>query len=100
MLKGVPELVKSFGPMHRGQDDDHFWEWWEFVIFDGLRWHSFHLDGSLGIKLQMNFDSEKRKDGPDLGRVIVEEFTKAVADWKAREVKGKGSSASESAARA
>ena len=82
ILKGVPELVKSFGAPRCMEDGDRCWSWWEFVVFDGARWHSFHLEEDLSIKLDLSLQESEREGGADLRRVIVEEFLKAAAQLK------------------
>jgi hypothetical protein len=79
LLRSNPDFVKSFGRPLYSQDEDRDWSWWEFVVFDGLRWHSFHMDEDFSVKLELNLPGEVRKGGPNLAQVIVEEFSKAVA---------------------
>jgi hypothetical protein len=82
ILRKSPKLVKSFGHPLRMEDEDHYWTWWEFVIFDGLRWHSFHLAEDFSVKMEMNLKAESHKGGPNLANVIVEEFRKAADNMK------------------
>jgi len=82
ILKGAPELVRSFGQPYYMEDEDRYWTWWEFVVFDGFRWHSFHLRDDFSIALEMNLSKEERKQGPDLTGIIVEEFGKAASKVK------------------
>jgi hypothetical protein len=79
LLRSNPGFVKSFGPPRYAQDGDRYWSWWEFVVFDGSRWHSFHMDEDFSIKLELNLPGEDHKGGPVLAQVIVEEFGRAVA---------------------
>ena len=37
LLAKNSNLVKSFGRMHCMEDDDRYWKWWEFAVFDGTR---------------------------------------------------------------
>src|SRR5205823_6203117 len=79
LLRSNPDFVKSFGRPLYSQDEDRHWSWWEFAVFDGLRWHSFHMDEDFSVKLELNLPGENHKGGPNLAQVIVEEFSKAVA---------------------
>jgi hypothetical protein len=52
ICKSTPQLVRSFGEPYYMEDDDRYWRWWEFAVFDGARWHSFHLDTSFDVSLE------------------------------------------------
>jgi len=78
LLKSNAELVKAFGQPHY-DDGDRYWKWWEFVVFVGSRWHSFHLDDSFSISLE---SLPTAKDGGskrvEVASAILEEFANAV----------------------
>jgi hypothetical protein len=82
ILKRSPELVSAFGQPYYMQDEDRYWKWWEFVVFDGFRWQSFHLRDDFSIALEMNLFNEERKQAPNLTGIIVEEFGKAALKAK------------------
>ncbi len=74
-LKLHPEIVKSLGPPFDMEDDDRYWKWWEFAIFDGEQWSVFHLNDDFAISLESQLFSE---EGPhrreQLAKAICEEF--------------------------
>lgn len=74
-LRANPDVVAMFGEPHYETDDDRFWRWWEFAIFDGERWHSFHLDTSYRVSLETGPDSStERAASADLLRTILAEL--------------------------
>jgi len=84
ILRGAPALSKSFGAPHYMEDDDRYWTWWDFVVFDGAKWHSFHMEEDFSIKLEMSLEEDAQKRELDLEQVIVGEFAKAAAESKAK----------------
>lgn len=44
LLKESPEIVSKFEDPFYEYEEDNYWKWWEFAVFDGYRWHSLHLD--------------------------------------------------------
>jgi hypothetical protein len=75
LLKAHPDLVKEFGPGHYAQDDDNYWRWWVFAIFDGTRWQSFHLDNSYHLKLESGDSTEEAgKDREKVAATILEQL--------------------------
>ena len=74
-LKANSDIVKKFGEPHFETDDDRYWRWWEFAIFDGERWHTFHLDTSFIVALETGPDSSNdRAASTDLLKLILEQF--------------------------
>lgn len=74
-LKANSKVVKKFGEPHFETDDDRYWRWWEFAIFDGERWHTFHLDTSFHIALETGPDSSNdNATSTKLLKLILEEF--------------------------
>jgi hypothetical protein len=73
-LKEHPALVRKFGATQYMEEDDRYWKWWEFAIFDGYRWHSFRLDHRFEISLEFNVDP--KRDTPSsvsmLQRILTE----------------------------
>ena len=57
-------VVKKFGEPYHMTDDDRFWEWWEFAIFDDERWHTFHLDTRFRVSLESGPDSSRDQAMP------------------------------------
>jgi hypothetical protein len=72
--KHHPALVQKFGLTQYMEDDDRYWKWWDFVIFDGHRWHSFRIDHHFEISLEFNVDP--KSDTPSsvsmLQRILTE----------------------------
>ncbi|MCY4503728.1 MAG: hypothetical protein OXE57_19510 [Alphaproteobacteria bacterium] len=58
-LRSSDDVVKKFGEPHYETDDDRYWRWWEFAIFDDERWHTFHLDTSFRVSLESGPDSSR-----------------------------------------
>jgi hypothetical protein len=65
LLRANPEVVKSFGPPYEMDDDEREWKWWEFAVFDGERWHTFHLDDRFAVSLEaegIETDQPRRRE--------------------------------------
>lgn len=81
LLSAHRALVTKFGTPHYMEDDDRYWRWWEFAIFDGQRWHSFHLDDSFGLLLESGSLSDdegvRRRQVADL---VLKEFRMAAGE--------------------
>ena len=73
-LKTRPTLVQKFGVIRYMEDDDRYWKWWEFALFDGHRWHSFHMDYHFEISLESNIDpkSDNPSSASMLRRILTE----------------------------
>lgn len=69
------EIVKSFGAPFYMDDDDRYWKWWEFAIFDGEKWSVFHVDDRFRAALEWEHLAE---GGPpcreQTAKAIYEEF--------------------------
>lgn len=52
LLAGQPEMIAKFGRPEVDWDDDMVREWWEFAVFDGEEWQTFHLRSDLAISLE------------------------------------------------
>lgn len=74
-LKANSDVVKMFGQPNYAEDDDRYRRWWEFAIFDGERWHTFHLDTDYAVALEIGFDSSgEHRNSADLLNLILEEL--------------------------
>jgi hypothetical protein len=81
LLKNSPKIVKTFGKPYYEEDDDRFWRWWEFAIFDGSTWHTFHLDDHFDISLEVGSLDEKEGSRREIvAKLICEEFNKAAEE--------------------
>ena len=81
LLKAHPELVKTFGKPYYMEDDDRYWRWWEFAVFDGERWHTFHLDSSFGLLLESGSMTDNESDRRrHVANFILREFKVAAAE--------------------
>lgn len=79
LLKINPRFVKSFGSPNCDDDGDSVWRWWEFAVFDCVKWHSFHLDDSF----QLYLESGELKENLTIKReqltiLIYEKFKEAI----------------------
>jgi hypothetical protein len=74
-LKTNGDVVKTFGEPYYETDDDRYWKWWEFAVFDGERWHTFHLDFMFHVSLETAAVSgNERASSAELLKIIREEF--------------------------
>lgn len=77
LLKGRPDLVKTFGKPYYEEDDDRYWRWWIFAVFDGTRWNTFHLDDHFDLSLESGSLSDE--DGmrrEQVAELILAEFAR------------------------
>jgi hypothetical protein len=78
LLRRTPELVEAFGPPFQEDEDDRYWRWWVFAVFDDVRWHTFHLDDRFAMSLESGrFSDEDAAQRERLSEVILEEFGRA-----------------------
>jgi len=78
LLEAHPDMVQAFGPPYYMEDDDGYWRWWEFAVFDGTRWHTFRLDDHFGLSLESgSLSDEDAKRREDVAKLIVSEFERA-----------------------
>lgn len=81
LLSKNSEFVKSFGAMQYMEDDDRYWKWWEFAVFDGTRWQSFHLSDMYELSLESGSLNENEGKGrEDIAEVILEQFRLALKE--------------------
>jgi hypothetical protein len=74
-LKAHPAIVKTFGHPFDMDDDDRIWRFWEFAIFDGERWSSFHLDHNVQVSLESQpIMDEAPARRENLAKAIQSEF--------------------------
>ena len=74
-LQAHPGVVEKLGEPHYEEDDDRYWRWWELALFDGERWHSFHLDTSFDVSLESSIDASRdRSTTANLLRQILNEL--------------------------
>jgi hypothetical protein len=79
LLKENPNLVSKFGPPQYAEDDDRYWKWWEFAVFDGERWHSFHLDDSYNLSLEIgSVDDKEAARREKVAKLIYDQFEMAI----------------------
>lgn len=80
-LRDNPVIVEKFGSPHYEADDDRMWRWWEFALFDGERWHTFHVDGfGYGVSLEVGPDSStERSTSAELLALILSQLEEAAA---------------------
>ena len=62
-LQNNESTVKKFGNAHFATDEDRYWKWWEFALFDGERWHTFHLDSHFMVSLESGPDISREQGG-------------------------------------
>jgi hypothetical protein len=75
-LREHPEIVKTFGHPRYEETDERYWRWWEFALFDGSRWHSFHLNTAFEVSLEVGSRSVK------LLEQILDEFRRIVVSTR------------------
>lgn len=70
--------MKAFGPPFYEEDDDRYWRWWVFAVFDDVRWHTFHLDDRFALSLESGrFGDEDAAQRERLSELILWEFGRA-----------------------
>jgi hypothetical protein len=78
LLKQRPDLVKAFRDPYYDEDDDRYWRWWVFAVFDGTVWHTFHLDDHFDLSLESGSLSEQdAKRREQVAELILAEFERA-----------------------
>jgi hypothetical protein len=83
LLKQRPDLVKAFGKPHYAEDDDRYWRWWEFAVFDGIRWHTFHLDDHFALSLESGSLSDKDASRREqVAEIVLVEFECAAREYQ------------------
>lgn len=79
LLKENSQLVSKFGSSYCEEDDDRYWRWWEFAVFDGERWHSFHLDDSYDLSLEIgSIDDKEAARRERVAKLIYDQFEMAI----------------------
>jgi hypothetical protein len=82
LLRKNRAFVETFGPSYYDEDDDRYWRWWEFAIFDGSRWHTFHMDDDFSLSLESGgLDTDEGERREAVAKLIFDEFKKAVDDF-------------------
>ena len=80
LLRKHPEFVERFGQPHYEEEDDRYWRYWDFGVFDGMRWHTFQMHDHFSILLEsMVLNSSHAGQRERVARMILEEFKEAVA---------------------
>lgn len=83
LLKQRPNMIKAFGKPHYAEDDDTYWRWWEFAVFDGARWHTFHLDDHMSLSLESgSLSDEDANRREQIAEIILEEFKRAGKEYQ------------------
>jgi hypothetical protein len=78
LLRARPDLVRAFGQPRYMEDDDRYWRWWEFAVFDDARWHTFHLDDRFDLSLESGGGVDNAVNQREqVAELIVAEFTRA-----------------------
>ncbi len=79
LLKDNSQLISKFGAPYYEEDDDRYWRWWFFAVFDGEKWHTFRIDDHFDLSLEMgSIDNDDSKRRARVAKLICEEFEKAV----------------------
>jgi hypothetical protein len=80
LLKSNPQFVKNaLGEPYYDDDGDRYWKWWELAVFDGERWHSFHLRDSFDLQLESGAITEdEAKQRERVAELICREFAEAI----------------------
>ncbi|MFC1794214.1 hypothetical protein ACFL3Q_11575 [Planctomycetota bacterium] len=77
-LGNQDHLVDKFGEPFYDHDEDRYWKWWEFVVFDGEEWHSFHLNDCFAISPESFHISEDDSSTRErVAKVALAELQKA-----------------------
>ena len=78
LLRLRKKLTAAFGRPHDDSDEDRICRWWEFAVFDSVRWHTFHLDWTYNVSLEsgpIGEDDPVRRE--TVMKLIHDEFMKA-----------------------
>jgi hypothetical protein len=79
LLEKNSHLVSKFGSPYYEEDGDRYWRWWEFAVFDGERWHSFHLDDSYDLSLESgSIDDKEAARRERVAKLIYDQFEMAI----------------------
>ena len=73
-----PELIKSFGQSHYASDEDKYWTWWNFALFDGIRWQPFHLDERFRISSEPTGNVRSGTRPSNFARLVCAELELAL----------------------
>ncbi len=89
LLSGNSEFVEAMlGTPYYDDDGDRYWKWWELAVFDGDRWHSFHLDHSFYLKLESGAVGENEGAQRErVAKLIYDEFAKAISAFHSNKSK-------------
>lgn len=81
LLRSRQDIVEQLGKPYYDHDDDRSWQWWELGVFDGTRWHTFHMDGfSYALSLESGtLSGEEAQRREAVAKLIYEEFEQAAA---------------------
>jgi hypothetical protein len=83
LLKQRPDLVKAFGEPHYEEGDERYWRWWEFAVFDGVRWHTFLLSDYFSLSLESgSLSDEDGSRREQVAEIILAEFQRAARDYQ------------------
>ncbi len=78
LLDNKSSLVNQFGEPYYNDDGDRYWKWWEFVVFDGEEWHSFHLDYMFRISPEsFHLSEDDHAMREKVVKLALKEFKKA-----------------------
>jgi len=77
LLESNPKIVDFLGEPFLMQDDDSYWKWWEFTVFDGEQWAVFHVNDHLEVSLESQSpDAEGGQRRERQAKAVHEEFPK------------------------
>lgn len=80
LLRARRDIVEQFGKPYYEHDDDRSWRWWEFGVFDGTRWHTFHMDMCYGLLLESGtLSGEEAQRREAVAKQVFEEFKRVAA---------------------
>ncbi len=82
LLNDDSEFVARFGRPYYEEDDDRFWKWWEFAVFDGQKWHTFHLDNSFSLSLESGSLDDASETRERVAKLILDEFIEAIRQFR------------------
>jgi len=79
LLNESPEIVSKLGAPFCDYEEDNYWRWWELAVFDGYRWHSFHLNHRYAVMPESGDwrDPTPNKKREAVAQAVLDELLKA-----------------------
>jgi hypothetical protein len=79
LLDNHPEIVNFLGKPFSMEDEDSYWKWWEFTIFDGEQWATFHVNDRMEVSLEsQSLEPEGAQRRELQAQAVHEEFLSLV----------------------